>query len=301
MPADVLDDLARAASGNFPVLAGVLGLMVGSFLNVVIHRVPREFDREYAEGCRAFLDEKEPPPGRRWGWIGTLFAPPSHCPKCQARLRARENIPVVSWLVLRGRCAHCSAPVSARYPVVEILTALLSAWTASALGWGAPGVAALVLVWFLIALSFIDADTTLLPNQLTHPLLWIGLLLNLRATFVPLEEAVLGAAAGYVALWSVYRLHKVVTGRDGMGYGDFNLLAAIGAWLGWKMLLPVVLLSSLAGALAGIALWALRRRGIDVPIPFGPYLAVAGLLALLHGPILLRILGEAASSAAGAR
>jgi leader peptidase (prepilin peptidase)/N-methyltransferase len=271
-------------------LAALLGLLVGSFLNVVIGRLPAEFDRDYGDGCRAFLAGTEPPPGSRWGWIATLFTPGSHCPKCRAPVRAADNIPVASWLLLGRRCRACAAPISWRYPAIEILTAALSAWTAAALGAGPQGLAALGFVWWLIALAAIDAETTLLPNQLTHPLLWLGLLLNLRATFVPLDEAVVGAIAGYLSLWIVYRAFKVLTGREGMGYGDFNLLAAMGAWLGWKMLLPIVLLASLVGAVVGILQILLGQRRLDMPAAFGPYLAAAGLLAILHGRELTRLL-----------
>lgn len=290
LPPELVDLLSGPAWVPF---AALLGLVVGSFLNVAIGRLPAEFDREFEAQARSFLADRnaEPPPGSRWGWISTLFTPASHCPLCQARIRARDNVPVLSWLLLGRRCRSCAAPISWQYPAVEVLTAVLSAWTAAAVGPGAAGAAALVFTWYLIVLAVIDAKTFLLPNQLTHPLLWLGLLLNLRTTFVPIDEAVIGAAAGYVSLWTVYRLHKVVTGRDGMGYGDFNLLAAIGAWVGWKLLLPVVLLASLTGAVVGIGGVVLRRRGGGVPIPFGPYLALAGFVALLHGDRLADALG----------
>jgi leader peptidase (prepilin peptidase)/N-methyltransferase len=298
----VASELAQALSGPAYVpLAALLGLLVGSFLNVVIGRLPAEFDREYSEGCRAFLGGVEPPAGRRMGWIATLFTPGSHCPHCGAGVRAIDNIPLVSWILLGRKCRDCAAPIAWRYPAVEVLTALLSAWTAAAAGPGVAGLAALAFTWWLIALAVIDAETTLLPNQLTHPLLWLGLLLNLRGTFVPLEDAVLGAAAGYLCLWTVYRVHKLLTGRDGMGYGDFNLLAALGAWMGWKMLLPIVLVASLTGAVAGILQMVLRRRGAGVPIPFGPWLAAAGYLALLHGSGLSRALDHAVAAAVGLR
>lgn len=212
-----------------------------------------------------------------------LWTPRSHCPECRAQLRVADNIPLVSYLLLRGKCAHCGAPISARYPVVEALTAVLSAAVAWRFGFGVAGLLALLFAWVLIAASFIDADTTLLPDSLTLPLLWLGLLANVRGTFAPLADAVIGAAAGYLILWSIYWLFKLATGKEGMGYGDFKLLAALGAWMGWKMLLPIVLISSVVGAVVGIVLIALARRGREIPIPFGPYLAAAGYIALLYG------------------
>jgi leader peptidase (prepilin peptidase)/N-methyltransferase len=212
-----------------------------------------------------------------------LLVPGSHCPSCKTPLRVRDNVPLVSYFASGGRCAHCGAAISARYPVVEAITAVLSAWVAWRFGFGVPGLAALAFTFALIALTFIDADTTLLPDNLTLPLLWAGLLLNTAGTFAPLPEAVVGAAAGYLILWSIYWLFKLVTGKEGMGYGDFKLLAALGAWFGWKMLLPILLLSSVVGAAVGMILLVLARRGRDIPIPFGPYLAAAGFIALLYG------------------
>lgn len=267
-------------------LAGVLGLVVGSFLNVVIHRLPKMMQAQWAAQA-AEIDGRDPPAQEAFN----LWQPASRCPSCGAGIGALQNIPVLSYLVLRGRCLRCSAPIGARYPLVEALTGALSAWVAVHFGWGAAGAAALVLTWFLIALSFIDADTTLLPDSMTLPLLWIGLFVNLDATFVPLHDAVIGALAGYLSLWLVYWAFKLATGREGMGYGDFKLLAALGAWLGWKMLFPIVLVSSIAGAILGIALMVLARRGREIPIPFGPYLAIAGFACLLYGRPMLGILG----------
>ena len=217
-----------------------------------------------------------------------LLMPGSHCPQCKTPLRAVDNIPIVSWLALRGKCAHCSTRISARYPIVEALTALLSAMIAWKFGLTWQTALVLIFAWTLIALTFIDADTTLLPDDLTLPLLWLGLLANVFATFVPLTDAVIGAAAGYLILWSIYWLFKLTTGKEGMGYGDFKLLAALGAWMGWKSLLPIVLLSSLVGAIIGIALIVLARRGREIPIPFGPYLAAAGMIVMLSGDRLTR-------------
>jgi len=258
----------------------LLGLVVGSFLNVVIHRLPRMMEIEWRAQC-AELEGKEPPAEGRYN----LLVPRSHCPACQAPVRARDNVPVLSWLLLRGRCAACSARISARYPLVEALTAALSAAVAWKFGFGWAAGLGLVFTWMLIALTFIDADTTLLPDDLTLPLLWLGLLANLLGHFAPvtLQDAVIGAMAGYLVLWSIYWVFKLLTGKEGMGYGDFKLLAALGAWMGWKALLPIVLLSSVVGAVVGIALIVLARRGREVPIPFGPYLATAGLIVFLAG------------------
>ena len=212
-----------------------------------------------------------------------LLVPASHCPQCKAPLRMIDNVPIASWLALRGKCAHCATRISARYPIVEALTAVLSALVAWKFGLTWQMGLALVFTWTLIALTFIDADTTLLPDDLTLPLLWIGLLANVWGFAVPLKDAVIGAAAGYLVLWSIYWLFKLSTGKEGMGYGDFKLLAALGAWMGWKALLPIVLLSSLVGAVVGIALIVLARRGREIPIPFGPYLAAAGMIVMLTG------------------
>ncbi len=275
-----------AFDNAFAPVAGLLGLMVGSFLNVVIHRLPRMMQAQWAAQaaeCNGTAAPEQAP--------YNLWRPRSHCTACGAPIRALHNIPVLSYLLLRGRCARCAAPISVRYPAVEALTGVLSYVVAAHFGWGLAGAAGLVLLWYLIALSFIDADTTLLPDSLTLPLLWLGLLLNLDATFAPLRDAVIGACAGYLSLWAVYWAFKLATGKEGMGYGDFKLLAALGAWMGWKMLLPIVLLSSLAGAVIGIVLIILARHGRNVPIPFGPYLAIAGFLALLFGPVLVAALG----------
>lgn len=257
----------------------LLGLMIGSFLNVVIYRMPIMLQRETDNFVALERDEPAPHTTRY-----NLVVPRSACPSCGQSLSAIENIPLVSWLWLRGRCRHCRAPVSARYPLVELLTAVLSALVVWRLGSGLDGLAALLLVWTLVALTFIDLDTQILPDDLTLPLTWAGLLVNLPGLFVPLPDAVLGAAAGYISLWLVYWTFRFITGKEGMGYGDFKLLAALGAWLGWMMLPLIVLLSSALGALVGLALILLRGHQRDKPIPFGPFLAVAGLAALLFGP-----------------
>jgi len=266
----------------FVVVVLVVGLAVGSFLNVVIHRLPRMMEAEWRAQC-AELEGKEPPDADSYN----LFVPASHCPACKARLRVRDNLPLISYLRLRGKCAVCATRISPRYPIVEALTALLSACTAFKFGLGIPALFSLFFVWTLIALTFIDVDTTLLPDSLTLPLLWLGLLANTVSTFAPLRDAVIGAVAGYLILWTIYWLFKLLTGKEGMGYGDFKLLAALGAWFGWKMLLPIVLLSSVVGAAVGVVLMVLARRGKDIPIPFGPYLAAAGFIALLYGHALV--------------
>jgi leader peptidase (prepilin peptidase) / N-methyltransferase len=281
---EVFGGVLFAAAGSLipAVFAAVFGLLIGSFLNVVIHRLPQMMQRE-SDNYVAHESGKPLPHTDRYN----LTLPRSACPQCHHQIGALENIPVISYLVLRGKCASCKTAISARYPIVELLTGTLSAFLIWHFGSGWTGLATLLFAYLLIAMTFIDADTQLLPDDLTLSLLWCGLLINISGTFVPLTDAVIGAAAGYLALWSVYWLFKLATGKEGMGYGDFKLLAALGAWLGWKMLPIIILFSSLVGALAGIALIVFTRRGRDNPIPFGPYLAAAGLLALLYGrPIL---------------
>ena len=262
----------------FGVFCAVIGLLVGSFLNVVIHRLPKMMDNDWRSQCAELHGQATPDTEAL-----SLSVPRSRCPQCGHPITALENIPVISWLVLRGKCSACRAPISSRYPIVEALTSLLSILAAVHFGFGWAAAGALLLIWGLIALTFIDYDTQLLPDSITLPLLWAGLLLNLFGTYTDLQSAVVGAMAGYLSLWSVYWGFKLVTGKEGMGYGDFKLLAALGAWLGWQTLPLIILLSSLVGALLGIALIVLAKRGRNVPIPFGPYLATAGLIALLWG------------------
>jgi leader peptidase (prepilin peptidase)/N-methyltransferase len=259
-------------------VVALLGLMVGSFLNVVIHRLPRMMESEWREQCSA-MDGEEAPPAAPYN----LVAPRSTCPSCGHMISAWENIPVISWLLLRGRCAHCKTPISPRYPIVEALTGIISGYIAWHFGFGPTAMTALLFAWALLALTFIDFDTQLLPDSITQPLIWLGLLLNLNGFFTGLNSALIGAVAGYLTLWSVYWLFKLVTKKEGMGYGDFKLLAAIGAWLGWQMLPLVILLSSLVGAVAGLSLILFAGHGRQIPIPFGPYLAGGGLIALLWG------------------
>jgi leader peptidase (prepilin peptidase)/N-methyltransferase len=267
------------------LLVGTLlvGLCVGSFLNVVIHRLPKMLERSWRAQCAELRDEALPEEPRY-----DLVLPRSACPACGHQITALENIPVVSWLALRGRCSACNARISARYPIVELLGGVLAVCAIWQFGPTAKGIAACGLLWTLLALTLIDADTQLLPDDLTLPLLWAGLLVNLWGLFAPLASAVIGALAGYLSLWTIYWVFKLVRGKEGMGYGDFKLLAALGAWLGWQMLPLIVLVSSVVGAVVGVALIVLKGRDHNVPMPFGPYLAVAGGIALFFGAGLTR-------------
>jgi leader peptidase (prepilin peptidase)/N-methyltransferase len=265
-----------------------LGLLVGSFLNVVIYRLPQMMESRWRRDCCELLEldqEKQEQPLN-------LATPNSHCPQCKAAIRPWQNIPVFSYLLLGGKCSVCAQPISLRYPLLELTTGLMTL----ALTWYFPFspalLGAVIFTWSLIALTMIDIDHQLLPDDLTLPLLWLGLLFNLNATYVSLPEAVIGAMGGYLILWGVYQVFKLLTGKEGMGYGDFKLLAALGAWMGWQALPLIILLSSLVGAIIGIALMVIKRRGKDIPIPFGPYLAMAGWIALLWGDeIMTRYLG----------
>lgn len=255
------------------------GLIVGSFLNVVIHRLPLMMESRWRSDCCELLEVK--PEGD--AETLTLSTPNSHCPHCKAAIRAWQNIPVISYLFLRGKCANCSADISPRYPLVELATGLLTLALITQFSASPALLGAMLLTWCLVALTMIDVDHQLLPDDITLPLLWLGLLFNLGNVYVSLADAVAGAMAGYLLLWSVYWLFKLVTGKEGMGYGDFKLLAALGAWLGWQALPAIILLSSVVGAVMGIAIMLLKRRGKDVPMPFGPYLAAAGWIALMWG------------------
>ncbi len=273
----------------------LLGLVVGSFLNVVIYRLPIMLERDWRSqaaevlaGVAAAAEPATAPP--RF----SLITPGSACPNCKAPIKAWQNVPVVSWLVLRGRCANCKTRISARYPAVELATGILSAWAAWHFGFGAPAACALLLTWALIALTGIDIDHQLLPDGITLPLLWAGLLAAVavgpvaRSTLpVSPQDALIGAMAGYVSLWLVFHAFRLITGKEGMGYGDFKLFAALGAWLGWKLLPLIILLSAATGAVLGIAMILLRGRDRAAPIPFGPYLAAAGWLAMMYGDSLV--------------
>jgi leader peptidase (prepilin peptidase) / N-methyltransferase len=272
----------------FVAIASILGLLVGSFLNVVIHRLPRMMENDWRAQCAELASNtNEVPLATPEKQVYNLVVPRSACPGCGHQITAVENIPIISYLALRGRCHGCKRKISPRYPIVEGITALLSGLIAWHFGCGAAGVSALIFLWSLIALTFIDADTQLLPDSITLPMLWLGLLVNINGTFTDLRSAVLGAVFGYLALWTVYWVFKLITKKEGMGYGDFKLLAAIGAWLGWQVLPLVILLSSVVGAVVGIILILLARLGRNIPLPFGPYLAMAGLIALLWGQLIM--------------
>lgn len=268
------------------IAAAVIGLCIGSFLNVVIHRVPRMLEQGWRAQCAELAGESAPESPRY-----NLIVPRSQCPHCGHRIGALENIPVLSYLYLRGRCAACKHSISSRYPVVELVTAALTVAAIVRFGVNAEGLAASIYLWMLIALTFIDFDTQLLPDNLTLPLLWAGLLANLLGAVpsVTLRDAVIGAIAGYLILWSVYWAFKLIRGKEGMGYGDFKLLAALGAWLGWKSLVPIVALSSLVGAAIGIGLVVFKGRDHQIPLAFGPYLAIAGAIALFFGKQLVAL------------
>jgi leader peptidase (prepilin peptidase)/N-methyltransferase len=292
---DTLKAVAHPAV--FPWVCLLMGLAVGSFLNVVIHRLPKMMERGWREECAELLNEAGKPYGSpapspqakpETSVTYNLFVPRSRCPACGHAITAMENIPLISWAVLRGRCSACKARISARYPVVELLGGIAAAWSAARFGFTPAAFGAMVFLWSVIAASFIDFDTQLLPDTITLPLLWLGLLLNTVGVFTDLRSAVIGAVAGYLVLWSVYWLFKLVTGKEGMGYGDFKLLAAVGAWCGWQVLPLTIVLSSFIGAAVGISLMVFARHGRNVPIPFGPYLGAAGIVALFWGPQLTR-------------
>ena len=263
---------------GYPVVAG-LGLLVGSFLNVVILRLPRRLEWEWKRDAREVLEEPElydpPPPG--------IVVERSHCPHCKTALSWYENIPLFSWLALRGKCRHCKAPISPQYPIVELLTALLAVASVWRFGFGWQGFGAALLSCYLVALSGIDLRTRLLPDQLTLPLMWLGLIGSLDNLYMPAKPALLGAIAGYVSLWLVWWLFKQVTGKEGMGRGDFKLLAALGAWVGLSGVLPIILISSLVGAVVGSVWLSIKGRDRATPIPFGPYLAIAGWIVFFWG------------------
>jgi leader peptidase (prepilin peptidase)/N-methyltransferase len=305
------NDIAELYAANPALFAGsvfVLGLVVGSFLNVVIYRLPVMLDREWRTQAADYVSSTStpaasnpapellapqpaaaPPPERF-----DLIVPRSACPNCRAPITAWQNIPVISWLVLRGRCAACKAPISSRYPLVELATGILSAWAAWHFGFGAAAACAVTLTWVLIALTGIDLDHQLLPDNITLPMLWAGLLAAvaigpIEGSALPVSphEAIIGSAAGYLSLWLVFHAFRLITGKEGMGYGDFKLFAALGAWMGWKILPLIILLSAGTGAVLGVAMIVLKGRDRAAPIPFGPYLAAAGWIAMLYGHELI--------------
>jgi len=284
-------DLLASSPPLFIGTCVVLGLLVGSFLNVVIHRLPKMMELAWRSQC-AELNETQVVETARYN----LIVPRSACPHCNHEISAWENIPVISYLLLRGKCKACHAAISLRYPMIEALSGVLCGFAAAHFGFGMAAIGACLLIWALLALTAIDFDTQFLPDDITLPLIWLGLLFNLNNVYISLPDAVLGAICGYLALWLVYWLFKLITGKEGMGYGDFKLLAALGAWLGWQMLPLIIILSSLVGAVVGITLIVALKHGRNIPIPFGPYLAGGGLIALFWGQTLtqnyLQLLGS---------
>lgn len=278
---EALISALQQSSALFIASSAILGLLIGSFLNVVIHRLPKMLEQEWKGQCQQLLHPDQP--AEQSDTRFNLIVPASRCPKCGHKIRAWENIPIISYLLLRGKCSGCHTPISIRYPIIELICGIVTAVSAWHFGFGWPALAAMILGWGLIVLTMIDFDHQLLPDNITLPLLWLGLLISLGSVFVDTSTSIIGAAAGYLALWSVYWLFKLVTGKEGMGYGDFKLLAVLGAWMGWQMLPVIILLSSIVGAIVGIALILLRGRDRNIPIPFGPYLAAAGWLAMIWG------------------
>jgi leader peptidase (prepilin peptidase)/N-methyltransferase len=274
---DILNLFAANLSYLYVTVA-VLGLLVGSFLNVVIYRLPKMLEQDWKEQCSLILEQDTPSVEKV-----TLSTPNSTCPHCGHAIKPWENIPIISYLFLRGKCSACRAPISIRYPIIEAVTALLSLSVAYKFGASYTTLACLALTWSLVALTMIDADTQLLPDNITLPLLWLGLIVNYFGVVTDFSSAFWGAIFGYLALWSVYWAFKLLTGKEGMGYGDFKLLAALGAWLGWQMLPIIILLSSVVGAVIGIAMILVRGKDKNVPMPFGPYLAIAGWISLIWG------------------
>lgn len=285
----VLDYLAQNPTA-FVITAGVFGLFLGSFLNVVIHRTPVMLDKEWREAATEILNEQgisvDADPEEKTEPYN-IIVPRSACPSCGHKITALENIPIISYLFLGGKCSSCHAPISIRYPSIELLTGFIFSFCAFQFGWSTQTLGTLILASFLIPLIFIDIDRKLLPDNLVYPLLWIGIAFNLKGTFVSLDESVIGALAGYLSLWSIFWLFKLITGKEGMGYGDFKLLAALGAWLGWKMLPLIIMLSSVVGAVLGILILFLNNKGRETTIPFGPYLAIAGFIALFWGDAII--------------
>ncbi len=285
-------DLLSAHPAAFLAAAVVVALLVGSFLNVVIYRLPLMMQRDWRTQCEELLAEPAPAlPDDLADGRFDLAAPRSRCPSCGTQITALQNVPVLSYLLLRGRCAACQARISPRYPAIEILTAVLTGCVAWRFGAGPEALAGIGLTWALIAVTFIDFDHQIIPDSISLPLLWLGLALSLfhplpgaEVLFIEPKTAIAGALAGYLSLWSIYQLFRLATGKEGMGYGDFKLLAALGAWLGWQELPTIIILSALVGAVLGIALMAFRGRDRNVPMPFGPFLAAAGWLAMMVGP-----------------
>ncbi len=289
--ASAIQELLTQLPFLFVGLSFFLALLIGSFLNVVIYRLPIMMEREWRAQCEEIAETPagELPTGRF-----DLIAPRSRCPACGAHITALQNIPVVSYLVLGGKCGSCQAPISRRYPIIELLTAAMTAVVAWRFGFGWEAAAAVLMTWALIAISVIDIDHQIIPDSISLPLIWAGLFLSLfygsagaEILFIDPATAIVGGLAGYLSLWSIYQLFRLLTGKEGMGYGDFKLLAALGAWLGWQMLPLIILLSAAVGAVVGVSLIVLKRHERSVPIPFGPYLAAAGWIAMLYGPQII--------------
>ena len=282
----MLEDIFFKLPGNTlsTIVCGIFGLLIGSFLNVVIFRLPKMMQRE---SDNYIAQETGQPLPHIAAY--NLVVPRSACPHCGHQISAMENIPVISYLAIGGKCRSCKAPISLRYPIVELVSGVLAAAMIWHFGSGIAGLSAMIFCFFLLAMTMIDADTHLLPDDLTLSLLWLGLLVNLNGTFTSLPSAVIGAVAGYLSLWSIYWVFKLITGKEGMGYGDFKLLAALGAWMGWSMLPVIILLSSAVGAVVGLAMIVLAKMGKDTPLPFGPYLAGAGIIALIWGRQLTQL------------
>ncbi|MBZ4194719.1 MAG: A24 family peptidase [Candidatus Contendobacter sp.] len=278
-------ELLAGAPVLFVTLAVLLGLIIGSFLNVVIHRLPVMMEREWRTQCAELLNQPAPEANQP---AFNLWTPRSRCPHCSHLIGATENIPLLSFILQRGRCAHCQAGISWQYPLVEAVSGLLTGLVAWQFGFGWPALAALLFTWTLLAAGVIDLKHQLLPDDLTLPLLWLGLAVALWGPFADLPSSLIGAMAGYLSLWTVYQAFRLLTGKEGMGHGDFKLLAALGAWTGWQSLVAIVLLSSLVGAVVGLALILFRGRDRGVPMPFGPFLAAAGWIALLWGETINR-------------
>jgi len=283
-----MNEFFQTLNSNTTLLFGfalILGLLVGSFLNVVIHRVPKMLEQDWTHQCQILLEQEQEQEQEKL----TLSTPNSSCPNCGHAIRPWENIPIVSYLFLRGRCSSCKQGISIRYPLIEAVSGALSLAIVYSFGASYASLSLLGLTWVLIALTMIDADTQLLPDNMTIPLVWAGLIVNYFGLLTSLESALWGAVFGYLSLWSVYQLFKLLTGKEGMGYGDFKLLAALGAWMGWQMLPIIILLSSLVGAIIGIGMVLIRGKDKNIPIPFGPYLAIAGWITLVWGHEITQI------------
>ncbi len=266
----------------------LLGLTVGSFLNVVIYRLPLMLEKQWHTDCKILLEGEDAISSNTRDASFNLLTPNSHCPSCQRPIKPWENIPLLSYLILAGECAGCGSKISIRYPAIEVITALLTVLSGVFFGVSLATVYVLLLTWSLTTLTMIDFDHQLLPDDITLPLIWFGLLANSYGVFTDLQSAVYGAIGGYLALWIVYWVFKLLTGKEGMGYGDFKLLSALGAWLGWQALPTIILLSSLVGTVIGVFMLVVKNKGKSVPIPFGPYLAIAGWIALIWGDQIIR-------------